>query len=145
MQEYPHRYVVTAAGRSKGDVAVSADGVEAIDTAPPAEFGGPGDKWSPESLLVASVADCFVLSFRAVARASRLEWKHLECDVTGVLDKVDGITRFTGFEVDATLTIPPGTDESKAKRLMDKAEDICLITNSLNAESHLTAAVRTSD
>lgn len=145
MQDYPHRYVVSADGKTEGHVTVSADGVQAIDTAPPAEFGGPGDKWSPESLLVASVANCFVLSFRAIARASRFEWTRLECRATGVLDKVDGVTRFTEFEVDATLTTPQGTDESKAKRLMEKAENICLITNSLNGETHLNAEVRTPD
>ncbi len=145
MQEYPHRYAVNAAGKNQGYVAVSADGVHPIDTAPPAEFGGPGDKWSPESLLVAAVANCFVLSFRAIARASRLEWNAVSCDVVGVLDKVDGVTRFTAFEVDARLEVPAGTDLDKARRLVEKAENVCLITNSLNGERHLRAEVRSAD
>jgi hypothetical protein len=33
----------------------------------PREFDGRGNQWSPESLLAAALADCFVLSFRAVA------------------------------------------------------------------------------
>lgn len=144
MQEYPHRYAVSAAGKTEGHVAVSAEGVHPIDTAPPAEFGGPGDKWSPESLLVAAVANCFVLSFRAIARASRLEWNAVSCDVIGVLDKVDGITRFTAFEVDALLEIPAGTDLDKARRLLEKAEHVCLITNSLTGERRLRAEVRSA-
>jgi organic hydroperoxide reductase OsmC/OhrA len=145
VQEYPHRYSVSAAGRTAGHVVVSADGVHPIDTAPPAEFGGPGDKWSPESLLVAAVANCFVLSFRAIARASRLEWNAVSCDVIGVLEKVDGITRFTAFEVDAVLEVPPGTDVDKARRLVEKAENACLITNSLIGERRLRAEVRSAD
>lgn len=144
VQEYPHRYAVSAAGRSEGQVAVSADGVHPIDTAPPAEFGGPGDKWSPESLLVAAVANCFVLSFRAIARASRLEWNTVSCDVIGVLDKVDGVTRFTAFEVDAVLEVPAGTNLDKARRLVEKAENACLITNSLIGERRLRAEVRSA-
>lgn len=141
MQDFPHNYHVTAAASAAGDVDLTAPGVEAIASAPPAEFGGPGDKWSPESLLVAAVADCFVLSFRAIARASRLDWESLQCSVNGVLDKVERQTRFTAFEVEAELVVPEGTDPAKAERLLHKAEQVCLITNSLIAESELAARV----
>jgi len=141
MQDFPHNYYVTAAASTAGDVDLTAPGVEAIASAPPAEFGGPGDKWSPESLLVAAVADCFVLSFRAIARASRLDWESLQCSVNGVLDKVERQTRFTAFEVEAELVVPEGTDPAKADRLLQKAEAVCLITNSLIADSHLETKV----
>lgn len=86
-----------------------------------------------------------MLTFRAIARASRLEWTDVSCSVVGVLDKVDGETRFTEFDVDATLAVPAGTDTDKAKRLMEKAEHACLITNSLKADTRLTTEVRTAD
>lgn len=141
MQEFPHHYHVSAAAGTAGHVDLTAPGVASIASAPPAEFGGPGDKWSPESLLVAAVADCFVLSFRAIARASRFEWDSLECEVDGVLDKVERQTRFTAFAVTARLVVPEGTDRAKAERLLQKAEDVCLITNSLIADSHLETEV----
>jgi organic hydroperoxide reductase OsmC/OhrA len=87
-------------------------------TAGPAEFGGPGDVWSPETMLVGSVANCFILSFRAIARASRFEWVSLSCDVAGTLDKVERVTQFTRFDLRAELTIAPGADEKKAHRLL---------------------------
>ena len=114
-----------------------------IESAGPVEFGGPGDKWSPESLLTAAVADCFALSFRAIARAARLEWESLRCDVDGTLDKVDGVTRFTAFDVRARLVVSPGTDQAKADKLLHKAERACLITNSLNSDNSLTTEVVT--
>ena len=141
MQDLPHHYVVTASGKVAGNVVLSSDGVADLDSAPPAEFGGPGDQWSPESLLVAAVADCFILSFRAIARASRLEWDSLSCEVEGTLERVERVTQFTGFAVSVTLQVPAGTDEEKARRLLEKAEHVCLITNSLKAESHLETAV----
>mgnify|MGYP003339189807 CR=1 FL=1 len=55
------------------------------------------------SLLCAAVADCFVLSFRAVARASKLDWTHLDCHVEGTLDRAEGTTRFTRYLTRATL------------------------------------------
>lgn len=141
MQDLPHHYRVAASAAGSGNVALNSDGVATITSAPPAEFGGPGDQWSPESLLVAAVADCFVLSFRAIARASKLEWTSLNCDVVGTLDRVERKPQFTAFEVTAELVVPAGTDEAKAQRLLQKAEDACLITNSLIAESHLNATV----
>lgn len=137
MQPFPHHYAVSASAGSHGNVTLSAQNVVAIASDAPAEFGGPGDQWSPESLLVAAVADCFTLGFRAIARASKLDWHALRCDVTGTLDKVDGITRFTAIAQRVELTVPEGTDEEKAKRLLEKAEKVCLITNSLIAESTL--------
>ena len=141
MQDLPHQYRVSADAENSGNVVLSGNGVADILSAPPAEFGGPGDQWSPESLLVAAVADCFILSFRAIARASRLDWDALACSVDGTLDTIDRVTLFTGFKVSATLNLPVGGNEDKARRLLEKAEHVCLITNSLKAKSHLDVTV----
>ncbi len=137
MKDFPHRYGVSARSAADGHVTLSSDGPDPIESAAPREFGGPGDKWSPESLLVAAVADCFVLSFKAIARAGKLEWLDLRCEVEGVLDKVDRVTRFTAFNTVARLSVPAGTDVKKATRLLERAEQVCLITNSLLAEKPL--------
>lgn len=137
MQNLPHHYAVNAKAASEGNVNLSGAGLSTIASAPPIEFGGPGDLWSPESLLVAAVADCFALSFRAIARGSRFDWISIDCDVVGILDKTDGITRFVDFTETVTLEIPQGADEKKAQRLLEMAEKACLITNSLSASVHL--------
>lgn len=110
-------------------------------SAAPVEFGGPGGRWSPESLLVAAVADCFILTFRAIARASKLSWNTLQCDVEGTLARSEGKTRFTEFTIRATLQAPSDVDEEKARRMLDKAEADCLITNSLSSTVHLHTVV----
>lgn len=131
MKSLPHRYRAEATATSEGEVRVASPGLPALTTAPPAEYDGPGDLWSPETLLVASVVDCFVLTFRAIARASSLAWIELRCEGDGELDRVEHVTRFTGMTLRAFLTIPPDGDADKAARLLDKAERTCLITNSL--------------
>ena len=142
MQDLPHHYAVSANGRGDGNVIISSAGVDDIETAGPPEFGGPGDVWSPETLLVGTIANCFVLTFRAVARAAKLEWTSLTCDVVGTLDKIERATQFTDFDIRAELVVARGTEEAKALRLMEKAEQHCLITNSMKAPAHLTASVR---
>jgi organic hydroperoxide reductase OsmC/OhrA len=141
MQDLPHHYVASARVEGTDNVIVSGDKLPDLETAGPPEFGGPGNVWSPETLLVAAIADCFVLSFRAIARTAKLDWLALECTVEGELDKVDGFTQFTGFNVHATLTIPNAEDEKKAGVILQKAEKYCLITNSMKAESDLSAEV----
>jgi organic hydroperoxide reductase OsmC/OhrA len=141
MHPYPHLYTVQASANPSGDVPVSAASLPAIATAPPAEFDGPGDRWSPETLLVAAVADCFVLSFRGVARANKFDWDALECSVEGRLEKAEGKTHFTGYAVRATLRVPAGTDEAKAKQLLERAEHVCLISNSLVGRRSLESTV----
>lgn len=141
MQDLPHKYQVSANAENEGNVALTGEDLPQIVTAPPAEFGGPGDQWSPETLLVGAVADCFILTFRAIARASKLEWTNLECTAEGVLDRVERVTRFTEFTVRAKLTVPAGTDTDKARRLLEKSEESCLITRSMTAAAHLQAEV----
>jgi len=142
MQQFPHHYQVNAQSAQEGSVQLSAENLPAIETAPPAQFGGPGNLWSPEDMLVGSIANCFILTFRAIARASRLEWTSLTCDVSGTLDRVERSTEFTEFTVSAQLTVPGSTDHSKAQTLLEKAEQNCLITNSLKASCHLKTAIQ---
>ena len=141
MLEYPHHYRVAASAGSEGDVNLTSSELDPILSAPPAEFDGPGDRWSPETLLVAAVADCFILSFRGIAKASKLPWLSLECEVEGTLARIEGTTKFTDFKVEATLHVTRGTNEEKAQRILEKAEAACLITNSLSGLTHLTAVV----
>ncbi|MCB1701783.1 MAG: OsmC family protein [Halioglobus sp.] len=145
MQDLPHHYHVSAEAEAEGNIALKADNLPQLVTAPPAEFGGPGDQWSPETLLVGAVADCFILTFRAISRASKLEWTGLECSAEGLLERVERVTRFTRFTVRATLTVPAGTDIEKARRLLEKSEEACLITRSMLAESHLEAQISVAD
>ena len=141
MQDYPHRYKAAANGAAEGIIDTSSPGLESIPAMPPPEFDGPGDKWSPETMLVAAVANCFVLTFRAVARASKFEWNSVTCEVVGVLDRPERVTQFTEFYIDVALRVPSGTDEHKAHRLAEKSEQVCLVTNSLTGRKILNVAV----
>ena len=144
MNQFPHQYQVSAQADPTGSVSLSADGMPELTSAPPQQFGGPGDQWSPEDLLVASVVDCFVLSFRAIARASKFEWTSLSCSATGTLDKIERSIEFTAFTIHAQLKIPAESDEGRAQRLLEKAEASCLVTNSLKAEPHLETKIETA-
>jgi organic hydroperoxide reductase OsmC/OhrA len=145
MQAFPHHYSVIASGRIGGDIALKGDRLPLLRSASPAELDGPGDRWSPETLLVGAVADCFVLTFRAIARASKLSWVSLDCDATGTLDRVDRVTQFTHFDLRARLTLPRGHNADQARHALEQAERKCLISSSLKGSVRLTTSVELTD
>ncbi|MFI5177550.1 MAG: OsmC family protein [Vicinamibacterales bacterium] len=141
MHPFPHFYTVTSTTGPEGDVVLNSPGVPALPTATPVEFDGPGDRWSPESLLVAAVADCFLLTFRGIAKASKMPWTSVSCEVVGRLERVERITKFTDIVVRARLRLPPQANEEQAERILVRAEETCLITRSLTATTHLETAI----
>lgn len=137
MQVLPHQYIVNANAHSDNRLTVKTDNLDELTIAPPINFGGPGDQWSPEDLFMASVASCFVLSFRAIARASNLSWDSLSCSSQGTLEKADGVLKFTKIVTSVSLIIPDIESTETARRLLAKADKSCLVANSLNCEIQL--------
>jgi uncharacterized OsmC-like protein len=144
MHPFPHRYSASAVVDPTGPVRLDSQGLQSLYTALPAEFGGTGYRWSPETLLVAAVADCYGMTFRGIAASSRLPWISFTCEVDGTLDRIDRVTRFTTINVHAHLTIPESADRDQALRILSRAEETCLVTRSLTAEVHLDAHVETA-
>ena len=142
MHPYPHLYRASASGEPAGAVRVASPSLPVIETAPPPEFDGPGGLWSPESLLCAAVANCFILTFRSVSRAAQFPWLELECRVEGTLERVEAQAQFTRYASFAKLTVPKGSDTAKARPLLERAEHSCLISNSLRGTRTLDVEVR---
>jgi organic hydroperoxide reductase OsmC/OhrA len=107
MKPLPHSYHVSIASGPGPYAALESAGVTELAAAPPLEFDGPGDAWSPEQLVVGAVASCFVHTFRGVARASKI-------DVTS-----------------RTVERP------RVERALEKAKHACLVSASLVAPVRL--------
>jgi peroxiredoxin-like protein len=141
MKPLPHTYRAQVSGGPEGYAQVTAAGIPELRSAPPADFDGPGDAWSPEDLLMAAVETCFLFTLRSVARASRFEFTSLRLDGEGVLNRKDGATRFTEIVLRPRLTIPAGGDRDKAMRVLEKSEKACLVSASLSTPIRLESEV----
>lgn len=141
MHPFPHVYRNRAAGGPDQAITVSGEGLPDLATAAPPEFDGPGDLWSPETMLNAAVANCFILTFRSLSKRKELDWQALDVAVEGQLDKTPEGLRFTAFRIAATLEAA-GVEVGEAEALLHAAERHCLITASLSAEVSLEATVR---
>jgi organic hydroperoxide reductase OsmC/OhrA len=142
MKPLPHRYRVTAAAGRHTDVELTSPGLAPLWSAAPAEYDGPGDRWSPETLLVGAVADCFVLTFRALAKASRLDWTDITCEGSGKVDQIEDATRFAEIGLHVELNIRSAVDTDRAHLLLQKCKRYCLVGNSLRLEVKVSSDIR---
>jgi organic hydroperoxide reductase OsmC/OhrA len=141
MKPLPHSYEMALSGAPTGYATLSTEGIPALSSAPPKEFDGPGDAWSPEHLLLASVLACFMFTFRAVAKGSNLDFLSLDLTGSGTVDRKDGVTRFTEIVLNPRLVLPKGADPERANRVLDKSKTACLVTASLSTPVRIEAEI----
>jgi len=132
MTPLPHHYDVVLTDGPSGYAALSAQGVPDLRTAPPADFDGPGDAWSPEHLLLAAVQTCFLFTLRSIARASHVAFVSLELVAAGTVNRQEGVTRFTEIVLRPRLVVAAGIDRERALHVLEKSERLCLISASLS-------------
>ena len=137
MKPLPHRYDVRLTGGPVGYAALSAPGTPELQSAPPLDYDGPGDAWSPEHLLLAAVGTCFLFTLRAVAKASKVEFLSLDLASEGIVDRREGTTRFTEIVLRPRLTVPSGMDRDRVLSVLHKSERACLVSASLSTPIRL--------
>lgn len=124
---------------------VRAPGAPTLEVASPPEFQGSAGMWTPETLFVASVNACFVLTFLAIARLSRFDFVSLRASARGKLEKADGAGyQITEVVIKPTLVIRSESDRERAGRLLEKAERSCFISNSIKAVVRLEPEISVS-
>jgi organic hydroperoxide reductase OsmC/OhrA len=137
MKPLPHHYNVRLSGGPTGHATAHVDGAPDLRSAPPLDFDGHGDAWSPEHLLLAAVETCFLFTLRVVAQASRVDFVALEVTAEGVVDRRENALRFTEIVLRPRLTVRPGTDRARAIRALEKSEKACLVSASLSTPIRL--------
>jgi peroxiredoxin-like protein len=143
MKPLPHRYDVLLSGGPRGYATVSVAGVPDLRAAPPLDFDGPGDAWSPEHLLLAAIETCFLFTLRSVAQASKVEFTSLQLSAEGTVDRRDGMIRFTEIVLRPRLALAPGADRARALRVLEKSERACLVSASLSTPIRLEPEIVT--
>lgn len=110
----------------------------ALRIATPPEFkdGIPGI-WSPEELLVGSLAACYELTLVAIAERLRVPLHTLEVSAIGHLERAptDGYG-FTVLELDVDLATDPGR-ELDAEEVALLAKKHCIVGRALEVPIHL--------
>ena len=115
----------------------SSPGKAPLDVATPPEFrGGIPGVWSPEDLLVAATASCFVVTLAAVAERSGVELAAVRVDAVGHVERGhDGRFRFTVIEL--TVEVESDADSRRIARVAAKAEEACIVSLALEVPVHV--------
>lgn len=132
----PHFYNVDISWKHDRVGAMSSPELsEIIEVATPPQFpGGVDGIWSPEHLFTAAVSSCFMTTFLAIAQNSRLEYSQFECKSRGKLEKVDGKFVISEVYLEPSVTVHNEDDIRRAIRVMEKSEQNCLISRSINSK-----------
>lgn len=143
MSDQKHEYHVDLAWK-KGRVGTlsSPELNDKIEVATPPQFdGGVEGIWSPEHLFISSVSSCFMTTFVAIAEYSKLKFENLKVNAMGRLSKQEGKFVVSEITLNPELTILDEKFTDKAKRIMEKAEEACLITRSIKTTIHFEPKV----
>jgi peroxiredoxin-like protein len=120
----------------KGEL--EAPGLASLQVASPPEFQGHEGMWTPEHYFVASVNSCFMTTFLAIAEASTLEIIHFDSKAIGKLERVEGAGyQITEIVLTPRLVVRNAKDLERARRVLEKAEKNCLISNSIKTKVRL--------
>jgi organic hydroperoxide reductase OsmC/OhrA len=120
----------------------SPDGLPLLLVSSPPQFGGPGGTWSPEHLFVAAIASCLMTTFRSIAESSGVEVIDYSDSASGSLVRgEDRLYRVSEITLRPRVVISDSTKSDHVRRLLDKAERVCLIGRSVNSTVRLEPQV----
>ena len=127
-----HVYRVAAwwtSGRT--GLAKSDSAPNAIHFTAPTEFGGLEGRWTPEELLLASVAGCYTTTLRAIAGSAQFNFTDLQVEASGSVRKAESGYTFSHIVLRPNLKIASAEERDRALELLKKAEKLCLVSRAL--------------
>ncbi len=127
---------------AKQATAHAPDGLPDLEIASPPQFGGPGGRWTPEHFFVGSAVACWLTTFLAIAELSKFAPVAIAASGQAFLEKGDD-RRFaiTRIVLRPHVTVRREDDRERALRLIQKAEDACLVARSMRTVVELEPTV----
>ena len=141
-----HTFEVNARWREglRGE-ATASGATHSVPFAVPKEFGGPGGEWTPEHLFASGVNTCILATFLSIAQMSKLAITSYESKATCVMEKGPDGLRIASVTVEPRIVVPLEKDRERAQRMIEKAEKMCPISNSVKAAVTLRATVEAAE
>jgi organic hydroperoxide reductase OsmC/OhrA len=113
------------------DLNVSVDAMTLPMSSAPSYRGDPS-RANPEQLFVASLAACQALTYLFLAAKNGVPVVAYTDDAEGRLGVVEGKIRMSRVMLRPRITLEADTNEARARELVAKAHEGCLIANSVS-------------
>jgi organic hydroperoxide reductase OsmC/OhrA len=123
-RSYGRDHRIHAAGKQH-EIAGSSDRV----------FRGDPDRWNPEELVIAALAQCHMLSYLHVAAVNGIVVVDYRDDAAGTLQQEGDGGRLISATLRPVVTIAAHHSDEDARRaesLHHRASELCFIANSVN-------------
>ena len=112
------------------DMLVEPLGKPPIPGSAGARFFGDETRYNPEDLMLASLAECHLLTYLGLAARAGIRLAALSAEVSGALGTVDGKTRLVRATLVARTRLASG-DPERARALHTDAHEQCFMSNSV--------------
>ena len=97
-------------------------------------FHGESERWNPEELFIASLAQCHLLSLLYVVDRDGVELLDYTLEAEGFLTiDPEGMGSITHVTIRPDVTVPPGSKEELVRALQE-AHKLCFIARSVSCE-----------
>lgn len=104
-------------------------------------FRGDTDRWNPEELLLAALAQCHMLSyFVQCAREGVVVTDYVD-EPAGVMTETLGVGEFTSVQLRPVVTVAEEAMVERARELHEPAHETCFIARSVNFPVHHEARI----
>lgn len=132
MADEKHVYKTSVSWETERRGSLASPGLPGLSVATPPEFpGGHPGTWSPEHLFVAAAEACLMTTFLAIAENSKLEYLSYSSEAEGLLEKTDQGFMITEITIRPRVVIKDASALERARRIIEKAEQHCLISKSM--------------
>ena len=113
-------------------------GLAKCDSAPNAihfseapEFGGVEGRWTPEQLLLCSLAGCFTTAFQEMARVAKFQYTDLEVEVEAIVRRSKGTLNLTEIILRPQLTVRCDEECEMGLNLLRRAKAVSRISRAV--------------
>ncbi|PPH09977.1 OsmC family protein [Rathayibacter sp. AY1H3] len=113
-------------------LTVTAEGPAPILASADTPFRGDADRWNPEQLLLAALAQCHLLSYLHVAVKNGVVVTGYTDDAVGSMLQEGESGRFTSVTLRPRVTVAEESMVAIAQTLHAEASRLCFIANSVN-------------
>lgn len=104
-------------------------------------FRGDADRWNPEELLLAALAQCHMLSYLAQCAANGVIVTAYTDEPTAAMTESLGVGEFTSAVLHPVVTVADGDMVDQARELHRAAHEACFIARSVNFPVHHEARI----
>ncbi|AYG01794.1 OsmC family protein [Lactococcus allomyrinae] len=107
----------------------------------PSLMEGPGEGTNPDEMLLGAASTCYTITLAAMLERNEIGLINLKVDSTGVVDVTNGVFTYEKIIHHVFLKLTSEADETKARKLAERAETSCMISRAIRGNVQLETVI----